>query len=165
MTQHGYYDPTQDSTPLPQMEVFPHGEAARKERRAFLYASVIFGLAGFAAGAAFGETIQIGGVYVNGAAQVGTTVTINPSDEPGEWARVVMDNRHVNDGSDTGAYVLTFDGVPVGVQFLWDSDPVLGSDAITLTPPAGITCQPADCRLTVPEGFTGEMVLLDFMGF
>jgi len=53
----------------------------------------------------------------------------------------------------------------VGVQFTWDHEPVLGSDRITLTPPAGITCEPADCGVTVMEGAVGSVVLFDFLGF
>jgi hypothetical protein len=164
--QRNIYDYELDITPLPKLEVHPRGETARRARRAFLYGSIIFGVLGALTGAAWGQdTVQIGRtLYINGAAQQGTTVSISPSDQPGEWARVVMDNRHVNDGGDTGAYVLNFDGVPVGVSYEWDKNPVTGADAITVNPPAGITCLPADCRLTVMEGFEGEIILLDWVG-
>jgi hypothetical protein len=166
MTQRGYYDPTQDSTPLPQMEVFPHGEAARKARRAFTYAAVIFGLAWFAAGAAFGETIQIGGVYINGqSASSTTTVTIEPSDQPGELAVVTFVNEYVNNGSNNGTYPLSMgDLLTVEVRFTWEDDPVTGADRIDLIVPPGVTCDPEDCGVTVEEGFTGTVVLFDWRG-
>jgi hypothetical protein len=163
--QHGYYDPTQDSTPLPQMEVFPHGEAARKARRAFTYAAVIFGLAGFAAGAAFGETIQIGRTLnVNGSAVDATTLTIEPSTEPGQLAVVTLDNAMVNDAGDNAEYHIGIPGLAVGVTFTWDVDGYSGADQITVFPPEGITCIPGDCTATVMEGMTGAIVLLDWIG-
>jgi hypothetical protein len=163
MSQRGYSETDwPDFVPLPSY--LPMDEAKRRARKAFLRAAVIFGALGFAAGAAFGETISIGSMYINGYEPKGTTVSISPSDLPGEWARVVMENRHVNQGSDTGDYSLTFDGVVIPLEFVWDQDPILGSDAITLTPPDGIICVPADCSVTVPEGMTGEIVLLDWRG-
>lgn len=120
--------------------------------------------AAFIGGAAWGETITIGSIYVNGAQQQGTTVTISPSDKPGEWARVVMENRYVNQGRDDGTYALPFDGVALEAQFLWDADPVLGADRVTILPPDGIVCIPEDCSVTVPEGFTGEIILIDWRG-
>jgi hypothetical protein len=119
----------------------------------------------FVASAAWSETITIGSIYISGQEQHGTTVTISPSDVPDEWARVVMVNRYVNQGKDDGTYSLPFEGVDIPLEFLWDADPLLGSDRITLTPPDGITCIPEDCTVTVPEGMTGEIVLLDWRGF
>lgn len=164
MTHRGYYDPEVDSTPLPELEVFPRGEAGRKARVAFFRGMLIGAALLAGVNMAFGETITIGGISVNGDASVGTTVTITPSDIPGEWARVVMNNRHVNDGGDTGEYTLTHDGTVIPALFQWDFDPVLGSDRITLTPPDGIVCVPVDCGVTVVEGMTGEIVLLDWRG-
>jgi hypothetical protein len=169
MSHLGYYDPEVDSTPLQQVECFPAGEAKRKAHRAFkrgMFLGAAAMAAGiFAADRAAGETISIGRAYIHGEAFGSTTVTIAPSTEPGEWARVVLVNKHVNQGSDTGNYTLTLDGVVIGVAFEWDKIALTGADAITLTPPAGITCLPADCSVTVMEGFEGEIILIDFMGF
>lgn len=131
---------------------------------AWLSVAAVFAAAGFAAGVALGETITIGSIYVNGQNQQGTTVTITPSDKPGEWARVVMLNRYVNQGKDDGDYTLPFDGVTIGVAFLWDAVPVLGSDQIPLTVPDGIVCVPTDCSIAVGEGLSGEIILLDWRG-
>lgn len=143
-------------------------EARRKARRAFTYAMVIGAVLGIgvAAGAtrAFGETISIGNSYVYGRQANQTTVTIAPSSAPGEWAVVVLDNRYVNDGNDDGDYVLSLDGTQIGIAFQWDAVPLLGSDRITATPPEGIVCIPDDCAVTVMEGMTGRIVLIDWRG-
>jgi hypothetical protein len=154
--------------PIPNAPMMPIAKAERlageKARRAFLYASVIFGVIGFGAGVAFGETITIGGIYVNGAAQFGTTVSIEPSGNPGELAVVTLTNEHVNDGRDNAEYFVGIDGLSVGVTFTWDADGFSGADRITVRPPEGITCLPADCSVTVLEGFVGSVVLLDWVG-
>jgi hypothetical protein len=110
------------------------------------------------------DTITIGGIYVNGAAQFGTTVSIEPSDKPGELAVVTLTNEHVNDGGDNAEYFVGIDGLAVGVTFTWDADGFSGADRITVSPPEGITCLPEDCSVTVLEGFVGTVVLLDWVG-
>lgn len=166
MSQRNYSEGWPDWVP-PDEEYITEKTAKFREHRAFWRGVAIGGLivgSTFIGSAAFGETITIGSIYVNGQDQFGTTVTISPSDEPGEWARVVMLNRYVNQGQDDGTYVLPFDGVTLGVEFLWDADPVLGSDRITILPPDGIICIPEDCSATVPEGLTGEIILIDWRG-
>ncbi len=159
------YDFEVDSTPLPKSEVFPRGESARKARRAFWRGIVIGAVVGSIGGAAFGETIKIGRTFINGSVAGGTTVSIAPSAVPGELAVVTLENRHVNDGRDTAVYPLAMgDVVAVLVEFTWDADPVLGSDRITVTPPLGVTCVPEDCSVTVLEGFTGQVTLIDWRG-
>lgn len=150
---------------LSQGELADMLAAARlRANRAFGYALVIGAVLGAGAGAALGETITIGGIHINGIETLGTTVSIEPSGNPGELAVVTMENRHVNDGGDSGDYVLTLDGIPFGLAFLWDADPVLGSDRITVSPPPGVTCDPEDCAVTVMEGFTGTITLFDWRG-
>jgi hypothetical protein len=166
MSHLNYYDATTDSTPLPQY--VEAREARRKAFRAFWRGSIFGALlatGAFVASAAFGETISIGTLYTHGEAGKATTVTIMPSDVPGQLAIVTLQNNYVNQGADNGDYSLTLDGMTVGVRFFWDHDPVLGSDRITLTPPAGITCEPADCGITVMEGAVGSVVLFDYLGF
>lgn len=51
----------------------------------------------------------------------------------------------------------------VGVAFKWDA--VGTSDRITVTPPDGLICIPADCAATTPEGGIGRVVIFDFVGF
>ena len=160
--QRGY---SEDDTDTPFEWWVTAYDARVKARRAFLYGAVLCGVIGFGAGMAFGETITIGHMFINGTQQTGTTVTIVPSDEPGQLAVVTLDNRHVNQGSDNGDYALTLDGMTVGVRFTWDANPLIGSDRITLTPPAGITCLQIDCGVTVMEGKAGSVVLFEYVGF
>lgn len=120
---------------------------------------------GFGVSMAMSETISIGRTFINGSQAGGTTVSIAPSDRPGELAVITLENRHVNDGGDTAVYPLAMgDVVAVLVEFTWDADPVLGSDRITVTPPQGVTCEPADCTATVLEGLSGQVVLIDWRG-
>ena len=141
-------------------------DARVKARRAFFRGLLIGGAVIWIADYALSETIQIGRIgFINGQYQDSTTVSIEPSAEPGEWATVTLNNRLVNDGNDTAEYVVMMDGVPVGISFTWDASPVSGADQIIVTPPAGMLCLPADCTATVPEGQTGQVVILDWVGF
>lgn len=156
---------------LSRGELFDLTQGARaRARRSFWGGIVLGGLivgASFIAGAALAEetrTIQIGKLFVNGEASAPTTVSIAPSPVPGQWAVVSFQNQYVNDGGDDGTYTLTLDGVAVGIVFTWDFNPVLGSDRITVTPPEGITCQPETCEAVVMEGFSGEVILIDWRG-
>lgn len=142
--------------------------AKARAHRAFAYACVIGAVLGLSVGVgatrAFGETITIGGLYINGQQQPGTTVTIEPSTDPGQIAVVTMVNAHVNDAGDNGEYFIAIPGLAVGVTFTWDADGFSGSDQMTIRPPEGIECIPADCAASVMEGFTGRVVLLDWVG-
>ena len=40
----------------------------------------------------------------------------------------------------------------------------IGADKITVVPPEGLICIPADCAMTVMEGFEGYVVILDWVG-
>lgn len=159
------YDPMQDSAPMPQF--VEAREAKRKAFTAFCRGSVfgaILATGAFIASAAMGETISIGRMHINGQSTAPTTVTLEPSTEPGVLATVTMQNEYVNQGRDDGTYTLSIDGLTIEAQFVWDMDPVLGSDRIEVTPPAGVTCQPTDCGITVPEGQTGTIILFDWVG-
>ncbi len=118
------------------------------------------------ADAACGETIQIGGIYINGdAATDTTTVTIEPSSKPGELAVITFANEYVNNATNDGTYPLAMgDVVTVGIKFTWEYVPLLGSDRIDVIVPPGITCLPEDCGVTVMEGQTGTVVLYDWIG-
>ena len=166
MSHLNYYDQTVDSVPLPQ---FVEVRTAKRKAFTAFWRGAVFGAilatGAFVASAAWSETIQIGRVFINGEAFGATTVTIEPSTVPGQLAIVTFQNAPVNQGADDGEYSLTFEGMHIGVQFAWDYNPMLGSDRITLTPPAGITCDPDDCGVTVMEGMTGTVVLFDYFGF
>jgi hypothetical protein len=118
----------------------------RRHRRAVKWvgvAAVALGLiCGAGATSAFGDTIQIGRVHINGIETLGTSVTLWPSTDPGVLATVTMENRHVNDGGDSGSYPLVMDDLTVEVRFIWDADPVLGSDRIEVIPPPGRDLRP-----------------------
>jgi hypothetical protein len=166
MTQRGLYDPEIDSTPLPNLEVFPAGEAARKARRAF-FRGMLIGVALLAGvNMAWGETITIGRtLHVNGQPAAATTVTIEPSPEPGQLAIVTFVNEYVNDGGDTGIYPLAMgDVLTVEARFTWEHNPLTGADRIGLIVPAGITCEPESCGITVGEGQNGTVILYDWRG-
>lgn len=161
------YDFEVDSTPLPQSEVFPRGEAKRRAWRAFWRGVVIGGLmtgAAFIGGAAWGETTHIGRMFINGEPVVPSSVTISPSDEPGQLAVVTFVNRHVNQEEDNGLREIATADVGVSVRFIFDFNPVTGADRIEVQPPRGVTCAPEDCGVTVMEGFTGQVVLFQWQG-
>jgi hypothetical protein len=172
--QRGYGETTYDPEPRPRPDwvfdapqTLTKAEADRQAWRAFWRGVVIGGLvvgAGFLAGAARGETIQIGRSLSHGGAAMGTTVSIAPSEVPGQLAVVTLDNQLVNDGGDTGRYPLVMNDLMVAVLFTWDADPLLGSDRMTVLAPAGVTCLPETCEVTVPEGLTGRVVLIDWRG-
>jgi len=139
--------------------------ARRRAVNLFAFGFMAGALASCGAGMALGETIEIGGIgYMGNKITPGSTVTITPSDKPGEWAIVVFENRLVNDGLDTGEYALSFEDVVIPTLFLWEADPLLGSDRITVLPPDGIICEPESCEATVQEGAVGRIVLIDWRG-
>jgi hypothetical protein len=172
----GEATPGSDARPVSRgrMVTLSQGELAdmmdAAKRRAFTafargaLAGSVLAACAFVGSAAFGETIHIGRMHVNGTETARTTVSIAPSAKPGELAVVTLQNAYVNDGGDDGTYVLTLDGMTVGIEFLWDADSVLGSDRITVTPPQGVTCEPEDCAVTVMEGFSGTVILIDWRG-
>jgi len=94
----------------------------------------------------------------------GTVIGIAPSSDPAELAIVTMDNQFVNGAHDEGSYPLTLGDLSVSVQFYWDTSPH-GADTMTITPPVGVVCIPADCRAEVPEGQSGSVTLIPYAGF
>lgn len=146
------FDPWGDPAPLPIF--LTEAEAGRKALRAFLRGAIVGVLLGFGAtvvSAAFSLDIS------------GSTVTLEPSADPAAFADVVFFNNFNNGPTDTRSYALAHDGMALGISFVWDSG-AHGEDRITVTPPAGMTCQPANCSVTVIEGQTGRVTLYDFLG-
>ena len=94
----------------------------------------------------------------------GTTVTLRETSQPGAVAEVVMHNAEVNWPGDNGVYPLDMPGLSVDVAFRWDADEVGGADQITVTPPDGMTCEPETCVLTIPEGESGTLYLIEWVG-
>ncbi len=92
----------------------------------------------------------------------GTMVSLEPAPAPAV-AQVVMRNVQMNGSRDDGFYVLTMPGLTVEAQFTWDAA-LEGHDRLTVTPPDGFVCQPADCSMTVAEGSTGIVLLLPWIG-
>ena len=93
----------------------------------------------------------------------GTIIALQPTTAPGAIAEVTMNNFPANGPQDEGTHALTHDGLTVSVTFDWDQDGGQ-SDAITVTPPDGVICIPADCRLTLPEGAKGVVILYAWQG-
>jgi hypothetical protein len=173
--QRGYGDTTYDPEPRPRPdwvldapEVLTRDEADAKALRAFwrgTFVGAVAIAASFAAGAAWSqEVVTIGDAEINGQRVEATTVSIAPSDKPGQLAVVTFENRYMNDGLDTGEYWISLPELAVGVSFTWDAGPAPGADRIELIVPEGITCIPAACRISIMEGFTGSVILLDWMG-
>lgn len=92
-----------------------------------------------------------------------TTITIQPTVEPGAIAEVVFDNELVNGPFHEGSKTIDLGDLSVVVTFDWEADP-LGADAITVTPPDGIICKPASCTLIVNEGDVGTLYLYEWVG-
>ena len=132
----------------------PLALAEENARRAFWRGAVLGGVlvgAVFIAGSAFGLTIS------------GSSVTLEPSVDPAAFADVVFVNDLSNGASDTGDYILSQDGLTIGVAFTWDAN-FIGADQIIVTPPLGMTCQPVTCSVTVIEGMIGRVTLLPYEG-
>lgn len=110
-------------------------------------------LCALAAAPAFSDTISISG----------TAVTLAPSDLPGVVAVVTMDNVQLNGAHDNGVYSVAMPGLVVEVEFSWEQG-MWGEDLLTVLPPDGMTCQPASCAMLVPEGLTGRIELLEWVG-
>ena len=139
----------------PQVKpVVPLSVAMEMGRRMY-WKGVVFGglIVGctFIAGAAFGLTIS------------GSTVTLEPSADPAAFADVVFVNDLSNGPTDTGNYTLSQDGMTVGVRSTVYAN-FVGADQITVTPPLGMNCLPANCTVTVIEGQVGRVTLLPYQG-
>ena len=140
--------------------VLVEASAAQRQARACYWRGIIEGAAwtlvligGSALGVSMAFALDISG----------STVTVQPTDEPGAVAEVVFDNQLHNSWADDGDYVAAMPGLSVGVRFAWEVNP-FGSDAVTITPPDGLICDPASCRIEAMEGFTGRLILRDFLG-
>ncbi len=93
----------------------------------------------------------------------GTTVTIRPSERAGAIAQIDYSNKPVNGPADEISFDLICCDLTVVVVFDWNAD-ALGSDAIAVTPPEGVTCLPVSCILTLPEGEAGTVWLFSLDG-
>lgn len=93
----------------------------------------------------------------------GTIITLQPTEHPTAIAEVVMENNQVNGPHDEIVAELDLDGLKVWVSFDWDSG-LDGEDAIAVSPPDGILCDPSDCVLQVREGETGTLYLYEWSG-
>lgn len=93
----------------------------------------------------------------------GTEIILQPSQEPGAIAEVIMDNKPMNGASDDGRYPLEIDGLAVWLVFTWDAGEG-GQDRIQVDPPRGVLCVPVDCILTLQEGSRGKVLLYTWVG-
>lgn len=145
-------------------------ETRDRKRKAFsafwrgTVCGAILATAAFIGSAAWGETINVGRHFINGEPTTPSTITIAPSQEPGELAVITFVNRHVNQEEDDGSRNIATPDVAVSVRFSFDYNSVTGADRIDVVAPKGITCDPEDCGVTVMEGFTGTVTLYDWRG-
>lgn len=93
----------------------------------------------------------------------GTTVTMGPTERPDAQAEIVMRNAMMNDQHDNSEHVLMMGDLIVAAEFAWDYG-AYGSDALIVTPPDGMICDPGHCVLEVQEGQTGVLYLLPWEG-
>ncbi|MFN3646261.1 MAG: hypothetical protein ACK4S2_07065 [Gemmobacter sp.] len=89
---------------------------------------------------------------------MGSSVTLRATDRPGALAEVEFVNDPSNGSGDDGLYLLAHGGLEIDARFRWNADG--DDDRIEVLPPPGITCDP-DCTLTVPEGSSGMLWLID----
>lgn len=152
---HGLYDASEGSAPLPEQFLFiTQQDAAAKARRAFVRGTclgILLTLAGFA-GAAFAEPLNI----------TGTIVDMQPAPAPAV-AKVTMDNWSANGPQDDAVYSLAMPGLAVEIEFTWDAGQI-GEDRVTVIPPDGFICDPLDCQMTVPEGSIGRVMIMPWLG-
>lgn len=94
---------------------------------------------------------------------MGSLVTLGPAENPDADAAVTFFNHDSNSSQDNGDYFLTWDGIEAAIAFTYDAE-AGGADRITVTPPPGWTCQPADCTLTLMEGYSGTVELFAWKG-
>lgn len=93
----------------------------------------------------------------------GTLVTLQDSAHPTAFAEIVMQNEPVNGAGDNGEHILILRDFPVVVEFVWNRGPA-GEDAIIVTPPDGVICDPGTCVLELPENETGTLYLFRWEG-
>jgi hypothetical protein len=87
----------------------------------------------------------------------GTPVTLRETQAPGALAEVHMHNRTVNGPQDQHSFTLTLGDITVGARFDWNHTG--DDDAVIVTPPDGLFCDPADCVLVVPEDAEGVLLI------
>jgi hypothetical protein len=152
--ERNLYDATVDSTPLPKWITL--ADAKAEARRAFWRGVVFGGIltgAAFIAGAAWPEPLSISG----------TMVTLEPAPRPAV-AVVTMHNISMNGSHDNGEHIVSMPGMSVVVVFQWEHVPLTGADSLLILPPDGMICDPSDCLMIVPEGQSGQVFLMEWMG-
>lgn len=92
----------------------------------------------------------------------GTTVTLQPSQAPGAFAEVLIQNAPHNSARDNGPIRLQMPGLNLDGAFRWNG---LGDDdEVTITPPPGVVCRPTSCALVIPENESGTIWLYSTEG-
>lgn len=93
----------------------------------------------------------------------GTLITLQPPADPKALADVLFQNFAVNSELHNGTYPLTGEGLTVEVEFEWDAGDI-GEDKITVYPPAGVTCVPKSCSITIMEMHDDTVTLYEWSG-
>ena len=91
-------------------------------------------------------------------------IILGPTDYPGATAQVQFFNTQTNGPQDNLPHTISNDDIDIGVLFTFNAD-AGGQDRITVTPPPGWTCKPADCTLTVMEGYDKVLYLFEWVGY
>lgn len=93
----------------------------------------------------------------------GSLIVMQDTTNPLADAEIVFENVDRNGAHENGEYVVEHDGKSAIVEFRWNYDG-FGEDAILVTPPDGMICDPIDCILSVPEGTTRTLYLIPWAG-
>lgn len=94
----------------------------------------------------------------------GTIINMVPSDDPEIIAEVEIENGPMNTPIDEGIYPLSLGEITIEVEFTWNVD-AAAADRITVTPPTGVICEPADCSVLLLEEFKATILLKPYTGF
>ncbi|MFY0633692.1 MAG: hypothetical protein JXQ91_07765 [Vannielia sp.] len=84
-----------------------------------------------------------------------STVTLQPTSEPGAVAEIVFVNKNDNGSDDEITFPLVWLDVAVDVTFTWQADG--SADAITVETPSGLVAVPR--TLTLDENTTGTILI------
>lgn len=89
-----------------------------------------------------------------------STITMQPTDEPGAVAEIIFDNKTVH-ADETVTFTLDLDGLAVEVTAIVGRG--LTPDYMAVTPPEGYIAMPPD--IDVEEDQSGRILVVPFLGY